>query len=195
MAASAISICSNALLLLGARPINDFNEDADHAVLCANIWPTVRNALLRRHPWNVAMHSVALSPDVTAPVMDFAYRFALPGDCLRIWQVGRRGERPSYRVEGRAILSDENPLYLRYQRDVSEGDWDAQLVHLATLGMKASIAYAVTKSQATAEGARDEFRLALATAMAIDGQEDEPQTLGDFPLLAAGYSSASLFGD
>lgn len=192
MAASAISICSNALLMLGARPINDFAEDSDHAVLCANVYPTVRAALLRRHPWNVTMHSVALSPSVTPPVMDFAYRFPLPGDCLRIWQIGRRGERPSYRVEGRSILADENPLLMRYCRDVSEGDWDAQLVHLATLAMQASLAYAVTKSSAIRESARDDFRVALAAAQAVDGQEDEPETLGDFPLLAAGYSSSGF---
>jgi hypothetical protein len=37
--ASSISICSNALLALGAHPINDFDEDTDHARLCANLYP------------------------------------------------------------------------------------------------------------------------------------------------------------
>jgi hypothetical protein len=41
--ASSISICSNALLALGAHPINSFDEATEHARLCSNIYPTVRN--------------------------------------------------------------------------------------------------------------------------------------------------------
>lgn len=192
MGASAISICSNALLMLGAKPINAFEEDSDHALLCFNVYPMMRDWLLRRHPWNVTLQSVALAPSSTGPVMDFDLRFPLPGNCLRVLRVGRHGERPRYRVEGRSILCNENPLYLLYQRDLSEGDWDSSLVHLAALAMKTAIAYAVTKSSAVAESARDEFRLALGSAMAVDGQEDEPQTLGDFPLLLAGYTESSF---
>lgn len=48
--ASSITICSNALLALGARSINSFDENTDHARLCSNIYPTVRNDLLRKHP-------------------------------------------------------------------------------------------------------------------------------------------------
>lgn len=191
MASSAVSICSNALLMLGAKPINDFNEDSDHAMLCSNIWPLVKDALLRRHPWNVTLASTALAPSSTAPIMDYAYSFPLPGECLRVRRIGRKDQRPNYRVEGRAILCDENPLYLLYQRQLGEAEWDVSLVHLGVLAMKASIAYAVTKSQATAEAARDEFRLALHAAMAVDGQEDEPETVGDFPLLLAGYTPHS----
>lgn len=38
--ASSISICSNALLALGAHPINSFGENSEHARLCSNIYPT-----------------------------------------------------------------------------------------------------------------------------------------------------------
>ncbi|EBA0378294.1 hypothetical protein FIX59_23640, partial [Salmonella enterica] len=64
---SSVSICSNALLALGAHPINDFDEDTDHARLCANLYPTVRNKLLRSHPWNCAIKRVVLSPVSAAP--------------------------------------------------------------------------------------------------------------------------------
>lgn len=192
MGASAISISSNALLMLGARPINSFEEDSDHALLCSNVYPMMRDWLLRRHPWNVTLQRVALAPATGAPVMDFDMRFPLPGDCLRVLRVGREGERPRYRVEGRSILCDENPLYLLYQRELSEGDWDSSLVHLAALAMKSAIAYAVTKSAAVAESSKEDFRMALGAAMAVDGQEDEPQTLGDFPLLLAGYTESSF---
>lgn len=194
MAASAVSICSNALLLLGAKPINSLTDGSDGALLAQNLYPTVSDALLRAHPWNSTLKRVVLAPKVGAPAFDYAYAFALPGDWIRTWQVGERGARLDYRTEGRDILSDTNPLPLVYQRRPSEGDWDSQLLHLATLAMAASMAYAITKSNTVKEQFTGDYRAALIAAMATDGQDDPPETLGDSRLLAAGfYNGNSAF--
>src|SRR3546814_9999800 len=64
-----VSICSNALLRLGADPINSFDEadnfgsNIERARLCANLWPNVRRQVIRSHPWNCATKRVVLSPD------------------------------------------------------------------------------------------------------------------------------------
>src|SRR3546814_19099578 len=68
-----VSICSNALLRLGADPINSFDEadnfgsNIERARLCANLWPNVRRQVIRSHPWNCATTRVVLSPDAAAP--------------------------------------------------------------------------------------------------------------------------------
>ncbi|MCP6417776.1 hypothetical protein NL482_26825, partial [Klebsiella pneumoniae] len=77
-----------ALLALGAHPINSFDENTDHARLCSNLYPTVRNKLLRAHPWNCVVKRVVLSPVSTAPVFGFRFQFALPGDLLRVLSIG-----------------------------------------------------------------------------------------------------------
>ena len=58
--ATAVSICSNALLMLGDNPINSFDESAtpgglDRARIADNLWPSTRNSILRSHPWNCAI--------------------------------------------------------------------------------------------------------------------------------------------
>src|SRR5262245_34886808 len=91
MVASVVNICSNALLSLGAQPINDLAEDSDRARLAANLWEPVRDYVLRRHTWNCAVKRVALAPDVAAPAFDYAFQFTLPPDFMRLLSVGESG--------------------------------------------------------------------------------------------------------
>ncbi|MEK9796979.1 MAG: hypothetical protein VW713_09580, partial [Alphaproteobacteria bacterium] len=91
-AISAVSICSNALLLLGDAPISSFDEDNDRTRLVANLYSAKRDRVLRAHPWNCATKREVLSPDATAPAFDWANRFLLPGDWLRTLSVGLAGE-------------------------------------------------------------------------------------------------------
>jgi hypothetical protein len=187
MATTDVVICSNALLLVGDDPINSLAETSKRAKIAANLYPQMKKALLRAGAWNCAVTRVALAPDATAPVFDYTYAFPLPSDCLRVLQIGQTGSEPDHRVEGRKVLSDDNPCYLRYVREISEGDFDEQLAHTLTLIMAAAMAYPLTKSAAFAKEMADKASRAVREAMAIDGVENPGELLGDFPLLRAGY--------
>lgn len=182
--ATVVSICSNALLMLGAKPINSLTEETDRARLASNLWAGVRDDLLRAHPWNCAIKRVVLSPEATTPEFDYAYQFALPGDLLRILSIGERGQYLEYSVEGRRVLSDDTVLRLRYvyQND-NPATWDAALVYAAELRMAAAMAYPITQSATLAEAKRQEAELAFRRAKAVDGQEEPGETVGDFRLL------------
>lgn len=185
---TAVSICSNALLMLGAQTINSFNDATalDRAKLCANLYPTVRNDLLRTHPWNCAVKRLVLSPDATPPAFGYSQQFQLPTDCLRVLDVAEGGAQIDYRLEGRSIQANTTVLQLRYVfRNEDENTWDETLVSLMTLAMAARLAYAVTQSASLEQVRIQEFQMALRTAKAVDGQEEPPETFGDFPLIAA----------
>lgn len=129
MATSEVQICSNALLLLGAQPINSFDEDSDRALLVSNLWPNALDAILRSHPWNCAIAREQLAPEATTPAFDYAYRFTLPGECLRVLSIGEKGENPQFEIEGRRVLYDEALLNLRYiYRNEDIPSWDSLLV-------------------------------------------------------------------
>ncbi|WP_286975403.1 hypothetical protein [Pseudomonas sp.] len=190
MSNTAVSICSNALLMLGAQTINSFTDsaDLDRAKLCANLYPSNRDQLLRAHPWNCAVKRLILSPDATPPAFGYSQQFQLPADCLRVMEVGEGGCQIDYRIEGRKIQANTSVLELRYvYRNEVENTWDDQLVNLMTMLMAARLAYAVTQSTSMEQSRLQEFERALRVAKAIDGQEEPPQTLGDFPLLQARY--------
>lgn len=186
MPATAVSICSNALLMLGAQTINALDEATERARLCSNIYETVRDDMLRAHPWNCSIKRIQLAPDATAPAFGYQYKFTLPGDWLRTLDIG---DCYDYRMEGRQILSNDASLNLRYVfKNVVESTWDATLVKVVTLAMAARIAYAVTQSTSMEQSRMQELDYELRKARAVDGQEEPPETLGDFPLLQARHS-------
>ncbi|MBU4682396.1 hypothetical protein KC222_10250 [Cedecea davisae] len=180
--ASSVSICSNALLALGAHPINDFVENTDHARLCSNIYPTVRNNLLRAHPWNCAIKRVILSPVSSDPVFGFGFQFSLPGDLIRVLSIGERHDDIPFRIEGKRLLANLNVVRLRYVfRNEDESTWDAALVNVAEATMQAKLAYAVTGSASLRDSLAQEAAFLLRQAKSIDGQEEPPEELGGYP--------------
>ena len=188
--ATGVSICSNALLMLGAQTINDFADqlNLDRAKLCANLYPTVRDDMLRSHPWNCAIKRAVLAPDAVAPAFGYTHSFELPADFMRVLEVGTNGSQIDYLVEGRTIQADTTVLELRYVfRNEVENTWDAHLVKLVTLAMAAELAYPVTQSSALQQSFEQKLEMSLKRARAVDGQEDPPQTLGDERLLRARF--------
>lgn len=190
--ATGVSICSNALLMLGSQPINDFADqlNLDRAKLCANLYPSTRDHMLRLHPWNCAVKRVVLAPDAIPPSFGYSQQFQLPADFLRVLEVGEAGLQIDYLVEGQTIQADAIVLELRYIfRNEIENTWDAALIELVTLAMAAALAYPVTQSAAMRDSIRQELEMAKKVARAVDGQEDPPQTLGDERLLAARFGA------
>lgn len=192
--ATAVSICSNALLMLGAQTINDLEEDLPRAKLAANLYPSVRDDMLRAHTWNCAVKRVVLAPNAIPPAFGYAYQFNLPGDWVRLLQVTARGCTVDHRVEGQMILSDEPSIELRYTfRNEVEATWDSALVNVMTLAMAARMAYAITSSTSEAQVRKQDLEFELRKAKAVDGQEDPAETLGDFPLLRSRNSRGGWY--
>ena len=185
MSTSAVSICSNALLLLGDAPISDFSEENDRTRMVANLYQAKREKVLRLHPWNCAVKRVVLSPDVDVPAFDWAYQFQLPDDWLRTLSAGLDGDLDDYQIEGRKILMDTNICYLRYifNNDV-EATWDSLLVEAMQQVMVAALTYPVTKSTTKQATEEEIVKMVLKSARTVDGQEQPAEQLGDSPLLS-----------
>lgn len=182
--ATDVSICSNALLMLGAKSINSLVEssdgNADRVRLAANLWPAVRDQLLRDHPWNCAIKRDVLAPDGTAPAFDWSARFRLPSDFLRLLSVGEDGAEEPYKLDAGFILADTDALAIRYVfRNDDVGSWDAGMVQVATLRMAAAMAYAVTQSASLADAMEQKAERAFKRAKSVDGQEDMAEMVGD----------------
>lgn len=185
MSTSAVSICSNALLQLGDAPIDSFLIDNDRTRLVANLYAGKRDKVLRLHPWNCATKRVVLSPDVSAPVFDWAYQFQLPNDWLRTISIGLKGSVDDYKLEGRKLLMNTNICRLQYiWRNEVEATWDSLLVEAMTQVMIAALTYPITKSTTKQATEEEIVRDVLKTSRAIDGQENPSETLGDSPILS-----------
>ena len=77
-----LSICSDALIMLGAAPISSFTEGTDAAQACDRLYPDLRDSLLSRYPWSWTYRKVQLSRLATAPLNEFEHAYQLPGNIL-----------------------------------------------------------------------------------------------------------------
>jgi hypothetical protein len=187
---SAVQICSNASLMLGGQTISDFNDaqESDRGRLAANLYGPARDYVLRSHPWNCATKRVILNPLAEPPAFDYDYQFQLPGDWIRTLQVGYRGCEMDYKHEGRVLVANENVMPLRYiWRNENEASWDRLLVWAMTNVMRAIFANPMTSSTSLEQLVWQELQPLLQQARSIDGQDDPPDELGDYPLLQARY--------
>lgn len=188
---TAVSICSNALLMLGKSPIADFTENSDRALYCSNLYPMLRDGLLRKHFWNCAIKRVLLSPMSTAPAFGYTHQFQLPSDFLRVYEVGNGPNNfiSEFQIENRTILANAASLPLRYVwRNENEANWDSSLVHVATITMAALLAYPITQSTSLRDSMKQDAERALREAKSIDAQENPSETMGEqFPLIAGRY--------
>ncbi len=196
--ATDVSVCSNALLMLGENPINSFTEGAvsgglDRARIAQNLWPTVRNALLRSHPWNCAKARVSLSPEATTPAFGYTYQYVLPSKWLRNVEInGVKVDEVDYEVEtagettGKRLLVNEATLNLKYiWRNEDVTSWDPLLVDCAELAMAMRMAYPITQSVSLRDHYANELFEKLKRARSVDGQDDSPATFGSFEILTA----------
>lgn len=182
MTTTKVTICNEALSMIGASPIQSFDDRTENARRMASIYDGSRKALLRMHPWSFAKKRVQLSPVTTHPSFGYANAFPLPADFVRIIDTGVQ----EYEVEGRYILCNANLVNLVYVADNdNEETWDSLFAECMALYLVNKIAKAITGSNAEADSAWSKLQGMLKQARAINGQERPAQDFAadDFPLL------------
>lgn len=171
---SKTSICNAALSLIGADPINSFDDSSKNARRCAMIYDQARKALLRMHPWNCAVKREVLSPIYKKPAFGEANTFPLPPDFVRMIECNVRG----YSIENRHLLCNALSVHIRFVFDNNnEQTWDDLLVEAMSLYMASKLAKPITGSSTEAGERWQELQLLLKQARAINGQEYPSQQL------------------
>lgn len=196
---SALSICSDALLLLGAAPISSFTEGTDEASTCDSLYPNIRDQALSIYPWSFAFKKVQLARLTSTPTNEYKYEYQLPSDRLStpraVYNSASVGANPivNYRIMGSKILTNEEYIYVDYLFSISESEmpvWFVQLLkYLMAWHLSVPITDQVDKAQywqsvaigSPAENGRGGY---MRTAMNIDGQNQPVNGIKDFSLIA-----------
>ncbi len=181
-----VTICSNAATRLGADSISSLSEASPRARVAANLYPGVRDQVLRMHPWNCAMKRVELAQNSDSPPFGYAYSYALPGDFLRAWVVTDDGIHPiEYAVEGRNLLTDSALAYMLYvYRNEDPATWDSMLVQLVEVSMAAIMAIPLTGDAGKKQEFEREALQILRQARSVDGMENPAQPFPESSLLS-----------
>ena len=186
---SVVDICNEAMDLLGTATITALTENSKEARLCNRRFETVRDAVIRAHPWNVAITRASLAKDSETPAFGFANQFTLPTNpyCLRVlsfWNsnidsdVAPYDSEVMFKIEGRKVLSNEGTCKITYLARVTDTEtYDPLLSSTIAHKLAAETAYAITGSTTVSQSMQQLYELRLREARSADAMEGMPDKL------------------
>jgi len=195
-----LSICSDALILLGAKPLSSFSEGTDAAQICDRVYDDLRDSTLGMHPWTFSFKKTQLARTINTPVNEYQYEYQLPGDRLNnvraVFTSGSVGANPiqyGWEILGDKLITSETTIYIDYQYPTPESEMPTYFVQLMKYMMAFNIAETVTDQITKADyfrniavGSPSEnmrggfFRVATS----IDSQSRQTEAIADYSLIA-----------
>lgn len=187
MALSALIICSRALLKLGAQTIASFDEGTAEAEVAANLYPSVRDALLSSHPWSFATGQATLPRLDATPAADFRHAFQLPPALLRVLSAGGpgRGEGLIYRIQENRLHTDADQVTLTWIFRPEESAFPPFFAAALIARLAAEFCLPLTENASRADVLHRLAEGELRHARTLDSQQATPRALRDFPLITA----------
>jgi len=199
---TGITICSDALLMLGAKAISSFNDGTDESSVCDRLYPDIRDSTLMMYPWSFSMKKIALARLITAPGSVWKYAYQLPGDRLgsprAVYDTAAVGATPrkEWEIQGDQLLTNLETVYIDYQYSTPEYAMPQYFVQLLKYQVAWHIAEPITEQ---AEKAGFWRRMALGEpsengrggyfrqATQIDGANNTIKVIDDYTLITARY--------
>ena len=164
-------VVNSALIKLGSERISSLSEQTPPAIAANEIFDTIRDEVLRAHPWNFATKRTTLSPNSTTPDFEYDYTYDLPSDLLRVWDV--YPDDIVYSIEAdRTLLSNESEMEIVYiYRNENPEYWDSMFGEALAWRLAKELCYKITASLSLVEHCTREYEKQLALARSTDGTE------------------------
>ena len=174
--ASNVGIANLALIALGANQIISFTENAEEARKINGVFTSIRDEMLRGHPWNFTIARVALAAGAT-PVFGFSNSHVIPGDCLKVLGTNLPSDT-EYKIEQGKVISDQSAVSIKYIKRITDPTkYTSDFITAFAAEIAAVLAYSFTSSRTFAEEARKIADDKIATAKGTDAQAGLPDEL------------------
>lgn len=148
-------LCNLALARIGGAQIQSLDDDTEEARKCKLLMPSVLARVLRSGKWNCALAQAVLARVDNAPLFEFAYRYRLPSDCLRVVSVNS-GEYPWRRFQN-DILTDCTEAKVEYVRNAPVAQLDELCAESVIILLASRLAISVKGDVSLAKLLMDEF--------------------------------------
>jgi len=195
-----LTICSDALILLGASPLSSFSDGTDAAQICDRLYDDLKDSLIASYPWSWSFKKAQLARLTGSPVSEWKYQYQMPGDALAgvraVFNTNAAGGRPiqhGWEIHDSHLDTNEEYIWVDYQYSPNESSIPTYFVQLLKYAMAADIAETVTDQITKAQyfeqkayGAPGENRRGgfMRTAMNIDGSSKQNEAFEDYTLIA-----------
>lgn len=203
MTNNAISLCSQACLLLGEDPIESFEEDGDKGTTCGTLYETLISGWLSNYPWSFCKGKEKLSRLADAPLTKWKYAFQLPTARLTadygVYSTDAIGATAiqDFAIEGDQLLSNYSDMWIDKLSRPDESLWPPYFCLFAIHGLASAFALPLTQDKSL----KDDYSLLAfgspsdngigglyGKAMLTDSQAQPSQIIVQSPLVAARLS-------
>lgn len=192
--ATEVDIYNLALAHIGDRAnVADVNEASAQAAHCRRFYPMARDTLLTAYPWIFAIKRVLLA-ELTNDLTSWDYRYAIPGDSLRVLAVlpneaTNDHEGSSFILENGSIYTNEYQAEARYiYRQTSTGLFSQNFVNALSRLLASHIAGPIIKGREGRNAAKEQLEF-YAFELELAKRADANQKLDSKRYIPAGIAA------
>lgn len=167
--------------------IGNFNDESEEARLCSAFYNVVRDLTLSQYDWPFAQRREALAPTTASPSAEWAFRFAVPSDCVtpRRIESGMRQDTPESEIPFELESSDdgktftllcdmEAPTLVYTTNLVAEGAWPSWFASLMAWNLAYELALPLSVTPGLRADAHDLAQRALINARGFAMKQHVP---------------------
>lgn len=174
---SSTAIANLSLRHLKNAPILSINppdEDSKAAAAAAAWYDQARRHVLEDHPWNFASKRVSIAAENDAPAFEYAKKYQLPPDFIRVIRLGLQWHSPEtdYEIEGDYIICDvSTPLKMVYVYDFENvSKFSPKFISCLSYKLASFMAYELTGNASLVAEMESLYTKELTSAASVDGQ-------------------------
>lgn len=150
------------------------DEDSKAAQSAASWYDQARRDTLEAHPWKFASRRRKLVASTSAPEFEWAYKYELPSDYIRLNYIGTDWRTPieEYDIEDGFILCNEaSPLCISYVYNLSDATkFSPKFVTAMSYRLAAFMAFEMTGNAQLVGAMEGQFQNSFAGAASVSGQ-------------------------
>lgn len=173
---SAISICSNALILLGDQPISSFTDGDTGSLIAANLYESTYHAMLTETLWHFATRTANLAKLVEKPDNGYNNKYQLPQDCLYVVKTDTESK---YEIYEREIYTNSETLQIEYIYPVEEINLPVYFAKALEYNLASLFAIPLTGNATRGEYYRSLYEMELKRARRADASQRPGEQLGN----------------
>ncbi len=175
-----IEIASNALILLGDKPISSFSEQGAGPQAAANLYEPIYLNMATSHSWGFSKKQLQLSQNVTPPPFDnYRYSYNLPADMIQAF--GLRSNMDYEIFAGGLLYTNDSKAEFTYQIRPDEALVPPYFAWLISVELSKYLAMPVTdRAEVLSNGAvlsQEQWLLAIN----LDSQSDTNEAVRSSP--------------
>jgi hypothetical protein len=163
-----IGIVSDALVLLGEKPLNTVNDDRYGATVGLSLFELLYENELQSNPWRFAAKKGSLSLFANTPRNEFARAFNLPSDMLLPLGTYPPGMR--YEIYATHLYTNASTVDLEYLFKPAVSELPAYFVALLTYALAKDMIKPLTESDTGVRIMTEKYLMQRTRALYADAQ-------------------------